>query len=60
MGFQTVDALEAGELIGENDFFKTTSFVAQIGSGRARKLLEAFARGSWRIQRTGLQRTIRD
>jgi hypothetical protein len=59
MGFHTVDPLDAGALIGENDFFRSDSFVTQIGRGRARKLLEAFASGSWRIQLTGLQRVMR-
>lgn len=59
MGYQTVDPLEAGELVGENDFFKSAAFVTQIGSGRARKLVEAFAGGNWRLQLTGVQRAIR-
>ncbi len=59
MGYHTVDPLDAGVLIGENDFFKSASCVPQIGSGRARKLLGAFALGSWRLQRTGLQPAIR-
>jgi hypothetical protein len=58
MGYHTVDPLDAGALIGENDFFRSASCVTQIGSGRARKLLGAFALGSWRLQRTGLQRVI--
>jgi hypothetical protein len=58
MGYQTVDPLDAGELIGENDFFKSASCVTEIGSGRAQKLLRAFALGSWRLQRTGVQPAI--
>jgi hypothetical protein len=58
MGFRTVDAREAGKLIGENDFFKSASCVTQLDSGRAKKLLGAFRTGSWRHQRTGTHRTI--
>ena len=59
MGHQTVDPLDAGKLIGENDFFKSATCVTQLGSGRAKKLLDAFAQGTWRLQRTGMHRVIR-
>jgi hypothetical protein len=58
MGFCTVDAGEAGELIGENDFFKSASCVTQLNSGRAKKLLAAFRAGRWRQQLTGTQRAL--
>jgi hypothetical protein len=58
MGFSTVDPSEAGQLIGENDFFKSASCVTQLDSGRAKKLLAAFRTGRWRHQRTGTHRAI--
>jgi hypothetical protein len=58
MGFSTVDPLEAGKLIGENDFFKSASCIAQMDGGRAKKLLSAFRAGRWRMERTGTHRAI--
>lgn len=58
MGFCAVDSHEAGQLIGENDFFKSASCVTQLDSGRAKKLLATFRAGRWRNQRTGTQRAI--
>jgi hypothetical protein len=58
MGFSTIDALEAGQLIGENDFFKSASCVARLDSGRAKKLLAAFRDGRWRSQRTETHRAM--
>jgi hypothetical protein len=58
MGFCTVDAGEAGELIGENDFFKSASCVTQLDAGRAKKLLGAFRAGRWRQQLTGTHRAL--
>jgi FAD-dependent sensor of blue light len=58
MGFCTVDPLQAGQLIGENDFFKSASCVTQLDSGRAKKLLAAFRTGRWRHQRTGTHRAF--
>jgi hypothetical protein len=58
MGFSTVDPLEAGQLIGENDFFKSASCVTQLDGGRAKKLLAAFRSGRWRHQRSGTFRAI--
>jgi Sensors of blue-light using FAD len=58
MGFSTVDPLEAGLLIGENDFFKSASCVTELDGGRAKKLLAAFRTGRWRHQHTGTHRAI--
>jgi hypothetical protein len=58
MGFSMVDRLDAGKLIGENDFFTTASCVAQMDFGRAKKLLSAFRSGRWRMERTDLHRVI--
>jgi hypothetical protein len=58
MGFSVLDRLDAGKLIGENDFFTAASCVAQMGVGRAKKLLSAFRDGRWRLERTGLHRVV--
>lgn len=58
MGFQSLDPLEAGQLIGENDFFSAGSCINRLDSGRAKKLLAAFRAGRWRQQRTETQRAI--
>jgi hypothetical protein len=48
MGFSAATRAELASIPGLNDFFgKAQSFTA-IDSGRAKKLLEAFAEGRWR------------
>src|ERR1700722_5491203 len=56
MGFSVVDRLDAGQLIGENDFFTKASCIDNLDAGRAKKLLAAFRNGRWRLERTGVQR----
>jgi hypothetical protein len=56
MGFSVVDRLDAGQLIGENDFFRKASCIDNLDAGRAKKLLAAFRNGRWRLERTGVQR----
>ena len=56
MGFSVVDRLDAGQLIGENDFFRKASCIDDLDAGRAKKLLAAFRNGRWRLERTGVQR----
>jgi hypothetical protein len=58
MGFSTVDPVDAGKLLGENDFFKSASCIAKMDGGRAKKLLSAFRSGRWRIERTGAHKAI--
>ncbi len=58
MGFETIGLAEAGELLGENDFFKSASCVARLNAGRAKKLLSAFRDGRWRTERTGAHRAV--
>ncbi len=59
MGFATVGSREAGELIGENDFFAEASCFENLDSGRAKKLLAAFRRGRWHAENTGQHRLHR-
>jgi Sensors of blue-light using FAD len=58
MGFETIGLAEAGELLGENDFFKSASCVARLSAGRAKKLLSAFRGGRWRTESTAAHRVI--
>jgi hypothetical protein len=53
MGFSAATRAELASIPGLNDFFgKAQSFTA-IDSGRAKKLLEAFAEGRWRQRLAG-------
>jgi hypothetical protein len=56
MGFAALDAKEAGDLAGTNDFFDGASCLAKMTTGRAKKLLSAFRGGRWRVERTGTHR----
>jgi hypothetical protein len=58
MGFEAIGLSEAGELLGENDFFESASCVARLNPGRAKKLLSAFRDGRWRTERTGAHPAI--
>ena len=59
MGFSTVDAAAAGELVGENDFFASASCLSQMTEGRAKKLLSSFQDGRWHSDATGTRRARR-
>lgn len=48
MGFAAITPAEVRSLSGANDFFHGASCFDAMSPGRARKLLEAFARGRWR------------
>jgi hypothetical protein len=54
MGFSTVDPLEAGKLLGENDFFSEASCVTRLDSGRAKTLLAALGKRRWQLERRGM------
>jgi hypothetical protein len=56
MGYATLDAQEAAELMGTNDFFDGASCLAKMTPGRAKKLLSAFRDGRWRTEHTGAHR----
>jgi hypothetical protein len=58
MGFATLAGPDAGELIGENDFFADASCISKMDRGRAKKLLHAFAGGRWRLERTDMHRAL--
>ena len=48
MGFAEMAANQLGQALGSNDFFEGGSCLHQLGPGRAKKLLTAFATGRWR------------
>lgn len=58
MMHKTLDPTEAGELIGQADYFASPTWPAQLDLGRAKKLLLA-ASVRWQIEhRTGKYRTL--
>ena len=58
MMHKTLDPVEAGELIGEIDFFQSPTWFAQLDVSRAKKLLSA-ASLRWQMEhRTGKYRTL--
>jgi hypothetical protein len=58
MMHQTLDPVEAGELIGEIDYFTSPTLTTQLDFSRAKKLLLA-ARLRWQIvHRSGKYRTL--
>jgi hypothetical protein len=50
MGFSHVSPEELGKIEGLNDFFHAGSCLTQLDAGRAKKILAAFAGGSWRAK----------
>src|SRR5580700_5398996 len=58
MMHKTLDPVEAGELIGEIDYFTSPTWHAQLDANRAKKLLSA-ASLRWQMEhRTGKYRTL--
>lgn len=58
MMHKTLDPVEAGELIGEADFFASPAWLTDLDSKRAKKLLSA-AGQRWQMEhRTGKYRTF--
>lgn len=53
MGYASLDDREATEVIGMNDFFASGTCFTRLTSGRAKKLLSAFANGRWRARLEG-------
>jgi hypothetical protein len=53
MGHPSLEKLELRTLIGTNDFFSSRSCLDGLESGRAKKLLAAFANGRWRSRIQG-------
>lgn len=55
MGFASVSPEKLRKIPGLNDFFKEGTCFTELDSGRAKKLLEAFARGRWRPKHLGVK-----
>ena len=49
MGYSSISRSELEQIKGMNDFFVGQTCLADIDSGRARKLLKAFTNGRWRL-----------
>lgn len=50
MAFAEISREEFQRVDGLNDFFAEGSVLAQLGTGRAKKLVTAFGQGSWRTR----------
>ena len=57
MGFASVSPEKLRKIPGLNDFFKAGSCFSELDSGRAKKLLAAFADGRWRTKLPDAKRT---
>jgi hypothetical protein len=58
MSHKTLDPIEAGELMGEANYFLSPTWIQQLDSHRAKKLLSA-ASTRWKIEhRSGKYRTL--
>lgn len=53
MGFSSATPEELARIPGFNDFFQAGSCLQNLDHGRAKKLLEAFAKGRWRSRLLG-------
>jgi hypothetical protein len=56
MGFSSITPQELNQVEGLNDFFHEGSCFVGLDSGRAKKLLAAFAEGRWRATLSGAKR----
>jgi hypothetical protein len=50
MGYSQIDVAELESIEGFRDFFRDGNSLANLASGRANKLLTAFAKGRWRAR----------
>jgi hypothetical protein len=50
MGYTAVSRDQLGVIVGQNDFFDEGNCYTNLGNGRAKKILRAFAKGRWRAQ----------
>jgi Sensors of blue-light using FAD len=57
MGFASVSPEKLRKIPGLNDFFRAGSCFTELDSGRAKKLLAAFAEGRWRPKHLGAKCT---
>lgn len=50
MGFSSISRQELVKIDGANDFFTEKTCMVNINAGRATKILDAFAKGRWRLE----------
>jgi hypothetical protein len=50
MGFASLSRQELAKIKGMNDFFSGNTCLVNINEGRAKKILDAFAQGRWRLE----------
>lgn len=50
MGFASLSRQELAKIDGTNDFFTENTCLVNINKGRAKKILDAFAQGRWRLE----------
>lgn len=53
MGYVSIQGEELREITGANDFFNEQTCLMALPDGRARRLLDAFGKGRWRIRLSG-------
>ena len=58
MGFSTVDAREAGQLLGDDDLFASIDTIGRLDAGGAKTLLSIFGRRRYQSDRSGMYRAI--
>lgn len=59
MGFEAVEPLEAGQLLGEPQLFASVSKLVHIDYNNAKTLLSIIGRRRWQSDRSGMFRAIR-
>ena len=57
MGFAKVSSRDLETIDGLNDFFVNQGVLTDLDAGRAKKLLEAFGRGRWRVRLAAREQT---
>jgi hypothetical protein len=60
MGFASVEALEAGQLLGDEGLFTSAAGVARLDANGAKTLLSIFARRRYQADRSGMYRAIKN
>jgi hypothetical protein len=53
MGYSAISKYDVAKIVGANDFFGARSCFVELDGGRAKRLLEAFAAGRWRVKLRG-------
>lgn len=59
MGFEAIDAQEAGRLLGEPDLFEQANRCTELSPDNAKTLLSLIGRRRWQADRSGIFHAIR-